>query len=313
MHHAEAFAIFAKVGDLGSISGAARALGLPKATVSRAVSRLESAYKVSLVERTTRKVRLTEIGRTFHHRCLRVVEELESAQAELEIHRRSPAGILRVGCSSDVASVLLADAIAAFLKRYPEIDLRLRVGERLLPEPSNLDVVLHSGWLADSRLVVRKLSDVRTLLVASDAYRQMHGFPRSIEDLADHSIIGNFYHDRGAIEEGRLPAHVPLLQIADGAVRHTVPIWKRFSSTSQKIVMELVRQGVAIAPIAAISIRDELRDGRLVEVLPDYPLYNPPSLYALYTDRTALSPKLGAFIGFIIEVLGECRPDKSLG
>lgn len=309
MQHVETFAIFAKVGELGSISGAARALGMPKANVSRAVSRLEAAYKVSLIDRTTRRVRLTEVGQTFQARCLRVLEEMDEAEAELAAHRGHPSGVLRVGCPGDVGRDLLGNFIGEFLDRYPDIDLRVRIGERLFPEPNNLDVVLHAGWLSDSRLVVRKISEIQTLLVASKTYIEKRGQPGTINDLEGHSIIGNFYHDRGVLEEGRLPAHVPLLEIEMGKDRFALPIWRRFASTDHTLMLELVRQGTAIAPIALVRIGDELRSGDLVHVLPKYRLANLPALYALYTDRTAMAPKLRVFIDFVAELVDRQRTD----
>jgi LysR family transcriptional regulator, transcriptional activator for aaeXAB operon len=307
MQHVDAFAIFAKVGDLGSISGAARALGMPKANVSRAVSRLEASYKVSLIDRSTRNVRLTEVGQTFHARCKRVLEEMDEAEAELAAHRGDPSGTLRIGCPADVARDLLGKFLPEFLDRYPDIDLRIRVGERLLPEPNTLDVVLHAGWLSDSRLIVRKISEIRTLLVASKAYVEKHGLPLSIDDLDGHAIIGNYYLDKAAVEAGRLPAHVPLLEVEQGREKFALPIWKRFASTDHMLMLELVRGGVAIAPISLTRIADELRSGELVRVLPGYRLHNPPTLYALYNDRAAMAPKLGVFLDFVTELVDRQR------
>lgn len=309
MDHVEAFAIFAKVGELESISGAARSLSLPKANVSRAVARLEATYKVALLDRTNRRLRLTQVGQTLHRSCLRVLDEMAQAEAQIAAHRGVPAGTLRVGCSADVGRELLGPRIPEFLRRYPDIDLRIRVGERLLPEPSTLDVVLHAGWLADSRLIVQKLTEVRTLLVASRSYIERHGRPESIEALADHAIIGNFYHDPGASEIGRLPARVPVLELARGKDRYTVPIWKRFTSTDHMMMLELVRQDTAIAPIAAVRIVDALRSGELVRILPDYEIYDPSTLYALYTERLAVSPKLKVFLDFVAEQIERQRAD----
>jgi DNA-binding transcriptional LysR family regulator len=302
MQHVDAFAIFAKVGDLGSISGAARALGMPKANVSRAVSRLEASYNVSLIDRSTRRVRLTEVGQTFHARCLRVLEEMDEAESELAAHRGHPAGLLRIGCPADVGRDLVGKFISEFLERYPDINLRIRVGERLLPEPNSFDVVLHAGWLSDSRLIVRKIAEIKTLLVASRAYVETRGMPMTIDDLVGHAVIGNFYHDKAALEVGKLPAHVPLLEVERGRERFPLPIWQRFASTDHLLMLELVRAGVAIAPIAITRIIDELRSGELVRVLPGYRLHNPPNLYALYTDRTAIAPKVRVFLDFVAEL-----------
>jgi DNA-binding transcriptional LysR family regulator len=303
MQHVDSFAIFAKVGELGSISGAARALGMPKANVSRAVSRLEASYKVSLIDRTTRRVRLTEVGQAFHARCLRVLEEMDEAEAELAAHRGHPAGTLRIGCPGDVGRDLLGKYMPEFLERYPEIDLRVRVGERLLPEPNSLDVVLHAGWLSDSRLIVRKIAEIATFLVASRSYVAARGLPLTVEDLDGHAIIGNFYLDRAAAAPGRLPAHVPILEVERDGIRYSLPIWQRFASTDHSLMLELVRQGVAIAPVAGARIIDELRSGDLVRILPDFDLHNPPNLYALYTNRTAIAPKLKVFLDFVAELV----------
>lgn len=295
----DALIIFAMVGDLGSISGAARALGMSKATVSRAVSRLEESYKVKLIERSTRQSVLTEVGRILHARCIRMREEMEDVDAEIAAHRGDPAGTLRVGCSSDVARTILTPYLHEFLDLYPDIDLRVRVGERLLPEPNSLDVVIHSGWLSDSRLIARKIVDVRTILVASREYVMTKGMPASPDDLAVHPIIGNFYHDTGGVELGRLPAWVPKLELVRGEDRYTLPTWRRFASTDHSQILELVKHGQVIAPIAAALAINGLRTGELVHVFPEFEIYNPATLYALYTDRVVMVPKLSAFLDFI--------------
>jgi DNA-binding transcriptional LysR family regulator len=301
LEHLDAFIIFAKVGELGSISAAARALGLPKVRVSRAVTGLESTYKVKLLDRTTRSVTLTEVGRLLHTRCLRMREEAEEADAEVAAHRGDPAGTLRIGCPGDIARSL-TPYLYEFMHRYPDIDLRIRVGERLLPEPNSLDVVLHSGWLSDSRLTVRKIADVRTLLVASKGYVEARGLPKSPDELNGHDIIGNFYLDPAAVEPGRLPARVPKLEVVRGSERYPLPTWRRFASTDHGQILELVQRGSVIAPLAASAVIDGLRSGDLVRVLPDYEIADPPTLYALYTDRAAMVPKLRVFLEFVVRV-----------
>jgi DNA-binding transcriptional LysR family regulator len=301
VEHLDAFIIFAKVGELSSVSAAARALGLPKVRVSRAVSGLEASYEVKLIDRTTRSVTLTEVGRILHARCLRMREEAEEADAEVAAHRGKPAGTLRIGCSGDIARAL-TPYLCEFMTKYPEIDLRVRVGERLLPEPNSLDVVLHSGWLSDSRLTVRKIADVRTLLVASKEYVAARGLPRSPDELTGHDIIGNFYLDPAAVEPGRLPAHVPKLEVVRGKERHPLPTWRRFASTDHGQILEVVQRGLVIAPLAASAVIGGLRTGELVRVLPDYEIADPPALYALYTYRAAMVPKLRVFLEFVVDV-----------
>ncbi|MBB4617308.1 LysR substrate-binding domain-containing protein [Sphingomonas abaci] len=302
--YGEVFAIFAKVGELESISGAARSLGIPKANVSRAVSRLEARYGVHLLDRTKRQFRLTEVGRTFHAHCVTILDELREAEARLAAHRGVPAGTLRVGCSAEVSQALLAPSVAEFLDRYPDIDLRLQVGDRLVPQPDGLDVVIHAGWLADSRLIVRKLSTVSTILAASRAYVEAFGLPTEVGDLAAHRVMGNFYLDPAAIEPGRLPARVPIMELTQGRQRVVVPIWRRFTSNDPLTMLSLVRAGTVIAQIATGRILPELRSGEIVRVLPDWTIHDPVGLYALYGERAAMTPKLQVFVDFISEVIG---------
>ncbi|CAI2538241.1 LysR family transcriptional regulator [Serratia proteamaculans] len=303
MEKSDAFKIFAMVGDRGSISGAARALGESKATVSRAVSRLESLYNVRLVERTTRQITLTEVGSVLHARCIRIREEMEDVDAEIATYRNTPAGILRIGCTSDIAKTLLTPNLHEFLDLYPEIDVRVRVGERLLPEPNILDVVLHCGWLSDSRLTARKIAEVQNVLVASREYVRANGMPASPDELEGHAIIGNFYLDAAAIEPGPLPAYVPRLEISRGQGRFTLPTYRRFLSTDHSQIFELVKHGRVIAPITGIWALPGLLSGELVRILPDYEISESPQFYALYLDRLASVPKLKIFLEFIEEIV----------
>lgn len=305
MEHVDAFIIFAKVGDLESISGAARTLGLPKANVSRAVMRLEALYKVPLLDRSAQKVTLTEIGRTLHRHCQAILEQMAEVDAEIAAHRGLPTGILRIGCPGEICSDLLTPYLHKFMAEYPDIDLRVRVGERLLPQSNKIDLVIHSGWLSDSNLIARKVADIETILVASRDFVDAHGSPQSIDELANYPVIGNFYLDSAATEVGELPAHVPILELIREGERYPVPIWKRFASTDHRLALSLVRKGMAIAPIAKIRVIEELANGEVIRILPDFEIHNQASLYVIYADRSAMAPKIEVFIKFIFNVVSE--------
>lgn len=302
MQHVDAFAIFAKVGELGSVSGAARSLGIPKASVSRTVSRLEASYGVLLFDRSDRRLRLTEVGRAFHQRCLRILDELFEAEAQIAAHRGLPAGTLRVGCSAAVARVLLG-SVSEFLDLHPEIDLRLRVADRPLPAPHSLDVVIHAGWLSDSRLIVRKLSGLDMSLVASRQYVGRHGLPDELEDLETHRVLGNSHPDIVSVEPGLLPTRVPMLEISRGRQRFLVPTSKRFASNDHHALLSLVREGYAIAPVATMAIQSEPRSDDIVRVMPSWEVHDPPGIYALYTERGAMTPKLKVFLDFVTNLI----------
>lgn len=287
----EEMAVFAKVGELGSISAAARALALPKSSVSRAVSRLEAAFSARLVERTTRQVTLTEIGRSLHAHCLALVAEAESAEAEIDAYQGHPSGRLRVAAPSGIGRQIVGPAVPDFLARYPDVDLELQLVDRPMhPVADGYDVVLRSGWLEDSDAVARKITDVGLILSASRDYAARRGLPGSIEELEAHPVIG-FPTGAG-----------PVFELVRGKERAKVRIWERFACNDPLINLEMVRRGVAIAPTSVYFAADLLLSGELVPVLPDYRLHNPPVLYALYAGRRALSPKIAVFLDFMTEL-----------
>lgn len=293
-------AVFAKVGELGSISAAARALELPKSSVSRAVSRLETAFAARLVERTTRQVTLTEIGRALHARCLALVAEAQNAEAEIAAYQGHPSGVLRVASPSAVGRQIVGPALPEFLALYPEVNIELQLVDRPLhPVADGYDVVLRAGWLEDSDAVARKITDVGLILVASRAYVAERGLPRTLAELEAHPVIG-------------FPtAHAPALELARGKERSKIRIWERFACNDPLLNLEMVRRGLAIAPMSVYFAADELLSGGFVPVLPEYRLYNPPVLYALYAGRTALSPKIAVFLDFMTDLARTRRAELS--
>jgi DNA-binding transcriptional LysR family regulator len=301
VRHLEEMAIFAKVGELGSISGAARALRLPKSSVSRAVSKLEAAFAARLVERTTRRVTLTEIGRSLHGHCLKMVSEAENAEAEIAAYQGHPSGRLRVSSPSSIGHVILKANLPEFLERYPEVDLQLLLTDRVInPVTDDMDVVIRTGWLEDSSLIARKIVDVNAILVASPAYLERHGVPGSVQDLSSHNVLG-------------LPiGETRSLRLTDGKEQVEVPVWPRFSCNDPLTNMEFADRGLAIAPISSIVAARRVLSGELVHVLPKYRLADQPSVYALYAGRTALSPKISVFLDFLTELARRAAADPEL-
>jgi DNA-binding transcriptional LysR family regulator len=291
LRNLQEMAVFARVGQLGSISGAARALGMPKSSVSRAVSRLEQAYGARLIERTTRQVSLTEIGRALHAHCLRMVAEAEEADAEIAAYQGNPSGRLRVAMPTAVGYQMLGSALPDFLARYPEVDLHLQLTDRRLnPVEDGFDVVVRVGRLEDSSAIARKIVDVNAVLVASRFYVERNGLPEAPEELERHAVIGFPFLDSAGLE------------LVRGRERVQVPTWKRFACNDPLLNLELVKQGIAIAPGSRFVIGELLAAGELVRVLPGYELFDPPAVHALYASRTAVSPKVSVFLDFLTEL-----------
>ena len=293
--------IFVKASESGTVSGVARVMNVPKATVSRALARIEGELGVRLFERTSRLLKLTEIGVTFKQRCERILSEIEQAEFEAESYKSEPRGTLRIGCTNDISRDLLSVSIPEFLERHPNIDVRVRAGERQVPEANIIDVVLHAGWMLDSRFIARKLCDVEIILVASRSYVERMGTPRTVDDLKDHRVVGNIYLDEMAPDPGRLPAYVPVLDLDVSGHPERVPIWRHFASTDLMLTLDVVRAGVAIAATVAPRVHHELRTGEIVRILPDHPIRDQPALYALGLDRAAINPKVDVFLRFLLE------------
>lgn len=293
--------IFVKTSELGTVSGVARVMNIPKATVSRALGRLEGELGVRLFERTSRLLKPTEIGVAFKERCERILSEIEQAEFEAESYKSEPTGTLRIGCTNDISQDLLSVSIPEFLERHPNIDVRVRVGERQVPEANIIDVVLHVGWMLDSRFIARKLCDVEIILVASRSYIERMGAPRTVDDLKHHRVVGNIYLDEMAPDPGRLPAYVPMLDLDVGGCPRRVPIWRHFASTDLMLTLDVVRRGVAIASTVVPRVHHDLASGEIVRILPDNPIFDQPALYSLGLDRAAINPKVDVFLKFLLE------------
>ena len=291
LRHLEEMAIFAKVGELGSVSAAGRALKLPKSTVSRAVSKLESVFAARLVERTTRGLNLTELGRALHAHCRNLVNEAQNAEAEIAAYQGHPRGRLRVAAPYALGHMVLKNSLPGFLDEYPDIDLQLQLTDRSLnPVTDDFDVVIRVGWLEDSSVTARKITDIDAVLLASPAYVKAHGLPQSGQDLQAHAIVG-------------FPTTEPRpLTLANGQDRIKVPIWPRFACNDPMMSLEFVQRGIAIAPISSFVAAALVQAGSLIRVLPAYTLLDQPAVHALYGGRTAVSPKIAVFLDHLTEV-----------
>src|SRR5260221_3157929 len=180
--------VFARVVQAGSFTTAAAQLGMPKSTVSRKVSELEERLKSRLLQRTTRKLSLTDVGRTYYDYCARIVAEVEDAERAVSTLQDTPRGQLRVTAPTNAA--FLAPIVSDYLKRYPEVQLELFCTGRTVDlVEERFDLGIRAGGLADSTLIARSLGRVGWFLVATPAYLKKRGRPRSPEDLRKHDYL----------------------------------------------------------------------------------------------------------------------------
>ena len=250
-------AIFAQVASAGSFSVGARALGIPKSSASRAVSQLEDALGVRLLERTTRRLRLTEAGREYYERVAAALSGLDEARAAVMDMRDTPKGTVRIAAPAAWGSWLLAPLVAQVVQEYPEIhiDLSLTDGDVDLVR-DGFDLALRMGRLEDSSLIVRTIGSIDRGLFASAAYLERRGTPQQLADLAHHDII---------MFRGDGPGDRLRLQGPDGMA--SVAVRGRVETDAFSFVFESVRlgSGIGLLPVGVC-----VEHFRLVRVLPEF-------------------------------------------
>ncbi len=280
--------LFTSVVETGSFAAAARKLGVTPSAVSRRVGLLEDELGVQLLARTTRTLRLTEDGRAFHERCVRILEEWSEARTALVRARAKPQGIVRVDAAIALARCKLTPRLPEFLSKYPDVTIELTVrDQRIDPVAEGIDVLLRVGELDDTNLIAKKLGESEVLFVVSPAYIARRGAPKQPSDLAHHDVLGYL---RGGRPDPWL------FREADGV--RAVDISGRFHSNDIDALTIAVLAGRGLVAGFDFLVAEHLRAGRLVRVLPDYPSTIWP-IHALYPPNRHLLPKVRAFLDFL--------------
>ena len=273
----------------GSFAGAARALGLSVAAVSKQVRGLEDRLGVRLLQRTTRQVRLTDAGERFHERCRRILADLEEAEREVAARQETARGRVRVSAPMSFGERHLGPLVSAFLARHPDVEIDLVLDDRfvdLLAE--GFDVAVRIAELRDSSLVARRLCASRRVLCASPAYLARHGTPAAPDDLPAHRCIGYAYMASGCDWPFRA---------RDG--RRLVRVRGPVMSNNGDVLRVLALDGCGIALLPTFLVSDDLHAGRLREVLPDQ-LDGDPALWVLHPSRRHVPLAVRAFVDVVV-------------
>lgn len=283
---------FARIADLGSISGAARALGMPKSSVSRLLVRLEEAVGTALIERSTRHLRLTDAGRLLHRHTGRILDDVSEAESAVGRLIGRPSGTLRLSVGFTFAAGPLAPMLPGFLRNYPEVRVVLIVDNRpvdLLTE--DIDVSIRIGPLSDSELIARKLGRIELWPCASPAYLVERGQPTTVEELLNHVLIA--HTDR------QTPWRV---RTSSGEIRELVT--EPGTVIPEPAVAKIMLIGGAgIGWLPDFDARDAVASGTLIRVLPDHPV-DSVDIHALYPSHRSLSAKVRVFIDALAAHLG---------
>jgi DNA-binding transcriptional LysR family regulator len=287
--------LFTRIVELGSFSRAAAALTIPRATATHAIKELEARLSTRLLDRTTRQVRPTLDGQAFYERCVHVLSELDDAESSLRNVVSNPRGTLRVDMSSIHAARIVLPRIDDFRNRYPGIDLMVSSGDRLIDlVREGVDCVIRAGVPKDSTLVARRLARMPQVICASPEYLAYFSTPQHPEELSAHQAVG-FFSSGNTVDYG-------IDLIVDGELRtFSLGGWMATNDAENYGVCAL--RGCGLVQLPRYHVEDELRDGRLVEVLSKWASPDMP-LSVLYPYHRQLSPRVRVFIDWL-EILYE--------
>lgn len=282
--------IFARVASTGSMSQAARELGLSPPVISKRIKRLEERLGTRLLQRTTRQIVLTDSGRGFQERVVAILGSVDEAEAWVSQRAHVARGPLRISAPSTFGRLHVAPHLVRFLEKYPEISVDLSLSDSFVDVVGDgFDVALRIADLGDTSLVARKLAPNHRLLCASPAYLARNGTPQGLADLARHKLlVHNTDHWR--------------LEGPEGPV--TVPVPSIVVTNSSEVIREAVLAGLGIALRSTWDIGPELKSGQLVQILPRYRGGHRVAIHAIYPSRRHLPQRTRVFIDFLAELYG---------
>ena len=280
------YALFARIVEAGSLSAAGRSLSISPAMVSKRLARLEARLGVRLVQRTTRRLALTDAGERFHGDVVAILRAIRAAENRLTGDRDEPVGALKVSAPTSFGRLHIAPHLATFLDEHPRIDLELNLSDAIVDLVADrIDLAVRIAADLPASLVAHRLGDSRRILCASPAYIDRFGAPESIGALAPHRLLA---------ATGQLP-----WRLVDGRKRFTVEGKSHVRTNSGEVVRELATAGVGIALRSLWEVSGELATGRLIPVLTDWEAPSNLAIYALHPRSPAVPPAVGAFIAFL--------------
>jgi DNA-binding transcriptional LysR family regulator len=288
MDRFEAMRVFSRIVERQSFTQAAQDLGLPRSTVTEGVKQLEARLGARLLQRTTRHVSPTLDGEAYYQRCQRILADLEDADGAFS--EAKPRGLLKVDVHGTLARHFLLPGLPDFLARYPDIQLHLGEGDRLVDLiREGIDCVLRVGDLQDSAMIGRRVGLLEEVTCASPAYLDRHGIPVTPDDLDGHQVIGFVSSATGRI--------IPLEFTLKGVLRHvTLPAIVTVAAATTNVAV--AKLGLGIIQVPRYHIEQDLAAGHLVQILADFPP-SPTPVSLLYPQSRQLSPRLRVFMDWL--------------
>lgn len=281
---------FVAVVEAGSFVRAAETLGMSKSAISRLVGDLEARLGVRLLQRTTRKLSLTEEGDVFRERCKELLSNMEEAESEVTARSGSAAGVLRINAPVTFGLVYLAPLWPAFMQRHQKVMLDVTLADRMVDlVDEGYDMAVRIARLPSSSLISRRLASTRLVLCASPDYLRRHGTPEHPLDLADHIVIAYSLLATGDHWSFEGP---------NGET--VVKVFPRMRSNSGETCCAAALQGAGIVLQPTLLVAPHLQSGALTELLPAYRSIE-LGVYAVYPTRKHVAPKVRLMVDFLVE------------
>lgn len=292
-HHLLAIRVFNRVVETGGFTRAADSLRMPKATVTKLIQSLEDHLQTKLFKRTTRSVSVTPEGECYYQRTVKWLAELEQMEGSMTESQSAPQGVLRIDVGGATARQLLLPALPDFIARYPQIQIDLGVGDRLIDLINDsADCVIRSGPLADSSLIARRLFELEWVICATPAYLAHYGTPQHPCDLELGYPLAHYRH---ALNDRILPLH-----FVDRGKEIDIQHRYHVSVNESNALLAAALAGLGIIQTFHFMAQPHLDSGELVSLLHDW---QPPAeqMYVVYPSNRHLSAKMRVFIDWAIE------------
>jgi DNA-binding transcriptional LysR family regulator len=286
---------FSAVVEHGGFSAAGRALGVPKSRLSKRVAQLEERLGVRLLQRTTRRFVVTDVGERFNAHCRAVLEEAQAAQDAIDELSSEPRGVVRVTCPVSLSQTVMAELLPEFMTQYPKVQVRLQSSNRrvdLLGEGVDIAIRVRSRLDADATLVMRGFGESSLLAVASPALLDAKGRPDTPESLSTLPALSMYEHEAPQV----------WTLVDKGGTRIDVPMQARLISGEFPVLLEAARAGLGVALMPGWICAPAIAEGSLEVVLPEWST-PPSSMHFVYSSRRGLLPGVRALVDFLGERL----------
>ncbi|GAA0786545.1 LysR family transcriptional regulator [Marinobacterium sediminicola] len=284
--------LFIRVVETGSFTAAAESLNVQKSTISRRIAQLEDTLGIRLIQRTTRKLKLTPEGEELFSRAQPLVDDLEAVQDDISASRTELRGRLRLTMPTEIGVFMMNEVISSFMETYPRIEVDVELSTRtvdLIEE--GVDLTLRLGPLPNSSLIARHVAGLHRGLFATPDYIEKHGMPQTPAELAQHqciTLLKPFDH----------------LRFINWNNQEPVSMGGRLRTNSLSFVREMILQGYGIGRLPEVFCSELVQNGTIVRVLGDFNL-EPLEINALYASRRNLNPRVGAFLDHMTDRLSD--------